>query len=158
MTATVSGVSDAGSTSTFSVSLTLLDGYAFRVDFGDEGVEPLRTDEAPPLGHGAGPSPSQLLAAAVVNCLASSLLFCLRKSRVAVSTLEATVVVTLGRTDRGRLRVERLRVLLDPHVPAHDRDQLSRCRDLFEDYCVVTESVRRGIDVQVSVLASDATH
>jgi hypothetical protein len=28
---------------------------------------------------------------------------------------------------------------------------LARCERLFEDYCIVTESVRHGIDVNVSV-------
>src|SRR5688572_21030144 len=70
------------STHEFVVSLELLEGYAFRVAFDDAEVEPLHTDETPPLGKGTGPSPSRLLAAAVANCLAASLAHCLRRARV----------------------------------------------------------------------------
>ncbi|MGP1685054.1 MAG: OsmC family protein, partial [Giesbergeria sp.] len=52
--------------------------YQFNVDFGS-GIPVLAADEPAPLGSGQGPSPVQLLAAAVGNCLSDSLLFALRK-------------------------------------------------------------------------------
>src|SRR5215831_9804763 len=63
------------------VRLELDSGYRFRVSFGD-GRKDLITDLAPPLGHGEGPEPSELLAAAVGNCLASSFLYCARRARI----------------------------------------------------------------------------
>lgn len=135
----------------FSVSLKLLDGYAFRVEFDDDGLDAMTTDEAPPLGADRGPAPSRLLAAAIANCLAASLLHCLRKSHVAVDGLEATVLTTLNRNDRGRLRIERIAVRLDPRVPAESRERLPRCVSLFEDYCIVTQSVRDGIAIDVTI-------
>ena len=60
------------------IKLTQQKGYAFLVDFG-EGFEDLLTDEPAPLGTGQGPSPVQLLATAIGNCLTDSLLFALRK-------------------------------------------------------------------------------
>lgn len=59
------------------VNLKLVEGYKFEVDFGDFGT--ITTDEPEPLGTGSGPSPSQLLAAAVANCMAASLMFAVRK-------------------------------------------------------------------------------
>jgi len=144
----------AAGTETFTVSLQLLDGYAFRVQFGDEGVHPITTDERLPLGDDRGPSPSRLLAAAVANCLAASLLHCLRKVRVPIGGLEASAVTTLGRNARGRLRIERIVVLLDPRIAPEHIDRLSRCVTLFEDFCIVTESVKQGIDVHVTVATS----
>ena len=47
--------------------------------------------------------------------------------------------------------IAELRVDLSPDVPEHERDRLSRCLDLFEDFCIVTQSVRDGIDVDVRV-------
>jgi organic hydroperoxide reductase OsmC/OhrA len=139
------------STHEFSVSLTLLDRYAFRIDFDDATLEPLHSDEAPPLGLGTGPSPSRLLAAAVANCLASSLLFCLRRSHVEVRELKARATVNLGRNHRGRLRVQRIDVELDPTLPPGHVDQLARCKAVFEDYCTVTASIRDGITITASV-------
>jgi hypothetical protein len=34
---------------------------------------------------------------------------------------------------------------------------MSRCLELFEDFCVVTEGMREGIDVKVVVTPVDAT-
>jgi hypothetical protein len=68
---------DAGngcSTPEVSVTITRQDKYRFLVDFGPA-IAPTLADEPPPLGDGAGPSPTQLLAAAIANCLSSSLLF-----------------------------------------------------------------------------------
>jgi uncharacterized OsmC-like protein len=155
MTNTAVSTPTTESAEKFDVSLRLLNGYAFRVDF-EDALAPLQTDEPLPLGKGNGPAPSRLLAAAVANCLASSLLFCLRKSRVSVRAMTAQVTATLDRNERGRLRIARLDVSLDPDIVPEELDRLSRCTDLFEDYCVVTESVREGIDVRVTVGAADS--
>lgn len=135
---------------TFSISLQLLGGYAFRVQFDDD-LDDLITDETGPLGDDRGPSPSRLLTAAVANCLGASLVHCLRKGRVQIKKLEVSAITTLARNEQGRLRIERIVVLIDPDIPAEQRDRLQRCTSLFEDYCIVTESVRHGIDVRVSV-------
>jgi uncharacterized OsmC-like protein len=132
-------------------SLTLRDGYAFTVDFGDAGIPPMTIDEPPPLGHNEGPGPTRVLASAIAGCLGASLLFCLRKAKVDVGGLRADVHVTNGRSATGRQRVKRVAVRLAPEVPAAQVQQMARCLEVFEDYCVVTQSVRDGIDITVSV-------
>jgi organic hydroperoxide reductase OsmC/OhrA len=151
---TTTSVPHVAGTETFAVSLQLIDGYAFRVEFDDEALDPITTDERLPLGDDRGPSPSRLLAAAVANCLAASLLHCLRRAKVPIDGLEASAVTTLGRNEQGRLRIERIVVLLDPRISAEHTNRLSRCISLFEDFCTVTESVRQGFDVRVTI----ATH
>ncbi len=126
-------------------------GFRFRVRFDQAGVPDLLTDEPPPLGKGEGPNPARLLSAAVGNCLAASLLFCLTRARLEVAGLTATVETTLGRDEQGRLRVTGIHVTLAPEVTAEVRDRMGRCLEVFESFCVVTESVRRGIDVAVRV-------
>ena len=64
------------------VTLTQRHDYRFDIDFGGD-VPVLTGDEAPPLGTGLGPTPVQLLGAAVGNCLSDSLLFALRKFKQA---------------------------------------------------------------------------
>lgn len=135
----------------FEVTLELKTGYQFQVDFHEASIPPLRVDEAPPLGEGHGPNPARLLATAVANCLAASLLFCLRRSRIEVRGLRATVRGTIVRNERGRLRIAGFDVTIQPDVAAEDRDRMGRCMELFEDFCIVTESVRHGVDVNVHV-------
>ncbi len=134
----------------FALTLTLQGGYAFTVDFGQEGVADLMVDEPPPFGAGRGPNAARLLAAAVGHCLGASLLFCLRRSRIPVKQLRVTVAGTLVRNERGRLRIGEIRVSLAPDITPEDRDRIGRCLDVFEDYCIVTESVRQGIPVTVA--------
>lgn len=144
-------MSAPGKDERFSVRLTLQDGYAFAVDFSGQDFLPLMVDEQPPLGQSRGPNPARLLAAAVGSCLSASLLFCLRKSRIAVSDLRTTVDVSLARNDRGRLRIGGIRVRLASKLDPEQRERMDRCLELFQDFCIVTESVRDGIDVDVVV-------
>jgi organic hydroperoxide reductase OsmC/OhrA len=133
------------------VELTLSEGYRFEVDFGSPAVPGFEVDEYPPLGQAGGPNPTRMLSAAIGHCLSASLLFCLRKARIEVTDLRAVAEVYLTRNEKGRLRIGDLRVTLAPSVSPKDRDRLTRCLDLFEDFCVVTESVRQGIAVSVTV-------
>lgn len=135
----------------FALTLDLQHDYAFTAEFGLPGVPPLTLDEPPPLGAGDGPNAARLIAAAVGNCLAASLLFCLRKSRIQLKQLHAAVEGTLVRNERGRLRIGEIQVRLAPEVAPEDRDRMGRCLELFEDFCIVTESVRQGIPVTVEV-------
>jgi len=132
-------------------TLTRQDGYRFRVRFDQEGMPDLLTDEPPPLGQGSGPSPSRLLAAAIGNCLAASLLFCTGKARLDVAGLEAEVDVTTTRNAEGRLRIGRVDVRLVPTVTAETRARMGRCLEIYESFCTVTESLRAGLDVAVRV-------
>ncbi len=132
------------------VGLEQMDGFEFRIRFDDNSWPELVADEPPPLGKGRGPNPSRLLAASIGNCLAASLLFCMQKGGVEVMGLEADVGVELVRNERKRLRIGRIRVHLRPHVD-HDEVKLAKCLENFEDYCVVTQSVREGVDIEVDV-------
>ncbi|WP_430458161.1 OsmC family protein [Rheinheimera sp.] len=136
----------------FSVQLRLLDGYKFEIDFGDAGQ--LFSDEPAPLGEGTGPNPSRLLAAAVANCLAASLLFSVRKFKEDPGPVTAEVRGELERQD-GRLRISKLQVDLQLGHNAVEIPHLERALSQFENFCVVTQSVRQGIEVSVQVLDSD---
>jgi organic hydroperoxide reductase OsmC/OhrA len=139
-------------TTVYRATLTLAQGFEFVARF-DHLAEPVevRLDEPPPLGAGRGPNAAALVAAAAANCLAASLLFCLQKSRVAVATLSARVAAHVARNEAGRLRLSRLEVELEPGVAPEELAKLERCTQLFEDFCVVTQSLRRGVPVAVTV-------
>ncbi|MDE3206464.1 MAG: OsmC family protein [Acidobacteriota bacterium] len=140
----------------FEVRLEQQDLYRFLALFDQDGVGPLAIDEPPPLGAGDGPNASRLLATAVGHCLSASSLFCLNKARVPVHGVHTTVTGEYQRNERGRLRIGGLKVHLHLDVDAADRPRMSRCLSLFEDFCVVTASVRDGIDVAVEVDTGDS--
>jgi organic hydroperoxide reductase OsmC/OhrA len=135
----------------FTIRLDLEDNYRFVTDFGEPGAAPLLTDEPPPLGEGLGPSASRLLAAAVGNCLSASALFCLRRAHIDVRSMHAEVDVTMARNEAGRLRIGGIAVRIEPEVADEDVPRMKRCLEIFENYCTVAESVRSGIDVDVTV-------
>jgi len=134
-----------------STKLKLLQGYALKVEFDVEGVPELVVDEMKPIGESAGPNPTRLLSAAVGHCLSSSLLFCLHKAKVNVKNLETTVRADTERNEEGRLRVRSLGVHLRLEVNEDDKSRISSCLSIFENYCTVTQSVRKGIAVKVTI-------
>ena len=137
--------------SVFSVSLSLSEGYQFHVDPVTEGAAAFVIDESSPLGGGAGPSPAHVLASAMASCLGSSLVFCLKKAHIELKSLRIVARGELVRNSRKRLRVGSIHIELFPEVSHGDDERMRRCLDLFEDFCIVTESVRVGIPVVVGV-------
>lgn len=135
----------------FTISIDQVQEYEFRVTFDKPELQPLVVDEPPPLGRGAGPNPSRLLASATGACLCASLLFCLQKARIPVQGLHAEVTVQSVRNERGRLRIGSMSVKIKPQLSEEDKERARRCADLFEDFCVVTQSVRQGIPVEIVV-------
>ncbi len=135
----------------FRIGMDCIQGYRFRVRFDKEQYAELQMDEPPPLGGDSGPNASRILAAAVGNCLSASLLFCAQKARAGIESLHTEVEVAFTRNEKGRLRIGKIGVTIDPRLSSADREKVRRCLDVFEDYCVVTQSVRDGIDVSVTV-------
>ncbi|MFZ5841949.1 MAG: OsmC family protein [Pseudomonadota bacterium] len=135
----------------FRFAIRQLDNFQFQMNWDLAGVEPLLTDEPAPLGAGSGPNPARVLAASVANCLSASLLFALRKYKDQPSPLIATVEAELARNDNNRWRIAQLQVDIQLADASEALPHLARALAQFEDFCVVTESVRHGIPVAVSV-------
>ena len=135
---------------TVVTSLKRLEKYKFKAKFEGENFPELLVDEPSPIGEGAGPRPTQLLSAAVGHCLSSSLIFCLKKARIAVEALDTTLRTEVSRNEMGRLEVKSIEAKIHLSVSDEDRVRLPTCLKVFENYCTVTQSVRRGIPVKVS--------
>ncbi len=133
----------------FSVTLDQEEDYRFRADFGNSD---LLVDEPPPLGKGSGPNASKMLASAVANCLSASLVFCLKKFGNEVEGMKTKASGILVRNEKGRLRIGQIDVEIK--LP-EDYEHTDRCLLQFEDFCVVTASVRQGIPVSVRVFGKD---
>jgi organic hydroperoxide reductase OsmC/OhrA len=136
----------------FSIELEHLQGYEFKVRFDWDTAADVVMDEPPPLGDQQGPNASRMLAAAVGNCLSASLLYCLSKTDPLPGSVKTTASCQLVRNASGRLRIGGIEVVLRVRPELVDSPRITRCLDLFEDFCVVTASVSKGIPVKVSVV------
>lgn len=135
----------------FTLTLSLEEGFKFDTEFDGEKMANLLFDEPPPLGGAEGPNAARVLGAAVGNCLSASLLFCLKKARVDVTGMRTEVTGKIVRNEKGRFRVEKISTRLVTGVPPEQQERVARCLDVFEDFCIVSASVRQGIDVDVEV-------
>ena len=81
-------------------------------------------------------------------------MYCLGKTDVPDRGVRSSVTCKVIRNERGRLRIEGLDVRITLTEELASSARLKRCTDLFEDFCVVTASVREGIDVNVELVDS----
>lgn len=137
------------------VTVRLERGMEFVAEFDDlPGAAPIYFDEPEPLGGNRAPNAAAVLGAAVGNCLAASLAFCLRRARIEIVDLTAHVTTHVARNEKGRFRVRQIDVELSPVLGAGEMTRVGRCEELFEDFCIVTASVQRGIPVQITLKES----
>ncbi|MBP8271917.1 MAG: OsmC family protein, partial [Sphaerotilus sp.] len=94
------------------------------------------------------------LCPAVGNCLSASLLFSMRKYKLAPEPLSCEVEAEVGRNAENRLRVLGMTARLTLGVPAASLAHLDRVLAQFESFCTVTESIRQGFPVTVQVFDS----
>ncbi len=73
--------------------------------FDNPAIPTLIVDEAAPVGGDAGTNPGRILAPAVVNCVATSLLFAMRKFKNEPGQLRATASVGTARNEQKRWRI-----------------------------------------------------
>jgi len=106
-----------------------------------------------------GPNPSRMLALGVLGCLSASFIFCLQKRDFKVDDFRGEAEVTIARNEKGFLRIKQIDVNIKPKI--EDPDALKRAKQclkgvndgvsFFEQYCIVTQSVRSGIKVNVNI-------
>jgi uncharacterized OsmC-like protein len=134
----------------FEIDVTQVRDFEFTVRFDKEGHAPLLLDEPPPLGQDGAPNAARILAAAIGNCLAASLVFCAKRKGTALTDVKAHVALDVVRNEQKRLRIGKVRVRIEAPLGAA---AVQECLPLFEDFCTVTQSVRAGLDVEVEVVA-----
>ena len=136
---------------TITVELRQRSNYQFDIEF-SKGMPQLMSDEPAPLGEGKGPSPVQMLAASVGNCLSDSLFFALAKFKQKPEPIHTTVNALVGRNAEGRMRVLNIEAKLHLGVEASKLEHLDRALEQFQDFCTVTQSVGQGIPIHIRVM------
>jgi uncharacterized OsmC-like protein len=135
---------------TIRVELSQRHDYRFDIAFGGD-APILTSDEPVPLGTGLGPSPVQILCAAVGNCLSDSLLFAFRKFKQEPEPIRCVVTAEVGRNADNRLRVLAMTAQIRMGVEVAALQQVEHVLAQFEEFCTVTQSVRQGIPITVEV-------
>lgn len=137
---------------TIALSVRLFAEYEQIVDFRMPGVAVLGMDECPPHGHGWGPSPAHLLAAALGACLGGSLVACLRERHISLTDLSTEVRAVLRRDDGGTARIDRVDIQLKPVVGAGDLPTLASITpELLLEHSVIAQHVRPTIHIRLSI-------
>jgi len=135
------------------VGLSLEQDMIFKCDLGEMKVKDCYIDETNKDEIDMlGPNPSRMLAMAILGCLSASFIFCLKKKNLTLDDLKAQAEVLIARNEKGFWRVKKIDVTID--IKINDPDTLKRadqCKKMFEQYCVVTQAVREGIEVEVNL-------
>ena len=135
----------------FTISMEQLNDFEFKIKF-DDGKE-LLMDEPEPIGSGQGPNPARLISASIGYCLSASLFFALQKARVDTKITNTTVTTQIARNEKGRFRISGSKVTINAEIDQSDEtvNRRQKSLELFEDFCVASQSIRNGFDVKVEV-------
>jgi organic hydroperoxide reductase OsmC/OhrA len=110
--------------------------------------------EAPPElgGKGKAPNPDRVLAAAVGGCLTLSFLLNLQGLRLYPKELNTKVKANIRPDDKGLPRFKSIDVEITPVFEgAINKETLKKVLDTFQYFCTVTQAVRSGVPVNVTV-------
>lgn len=136
----------------FTIELKHLEGLEFRVRFDQKQMEEMLVGKPPSDSGGTGPNASRLLAAAAANCLSASLLYCIGKNDPPAGSLRTRATCHLNRNEKGRTRIQSIAITLEVNRELEQALRMKRCLDLYEDFSVVTASLRQGFPVDVRVV------
>ncbi|TFG20627.1 MAG: OsmC family peroxiredoxin [Promethearchaeota archaeon] len=135
------------------VGLSLDKEMVFKCDLGNMKVKDCYIDEQnKDEVDMLGPNPSRMLGLAILGCLSASFIFCLKKRDFSLDDLKAEAEVKIRRNDKGFWRVKKIDVRIDAKLDDEEtRKRADQCRKMFEQYCIVTQAVREGIEVEVDL-------
>ena len=142
------------------VDLKLEKDFIFKVNLGYEKIKELFIDETiDERSKVWGPDAAQLLAMAVLGCLNASFIFCLNKRNLTIDDLEAHAEVSFKKNEKGYIRVKKIAINIipktnNPAVLKRINQCMKKMKDdkmFFEESCIITASVREGIDVDVKI-------
>ena len=133
------------------VGISLEEELIFKCDLGQIKMQNLYIDERKIKTERIGPSPVKLLALSVLSCLAASFEFCLEKKNLTLSDLEGKAEITIARNKKKFWRVKRIDIEILPKIDNPEiRKRVDQCKQLFEQYCIISESLRKGIEINVN--------
>ncbi|MFW9878430.1 MAG: OsmC family protein [Candidatus Thorarchaeota archaeon] len=125
----------------------------FKCELGSFNINNLYIDERDKKeSDKLGPSPTKLLALSVLGCLSASFSFCLQKKNYSLSEFEGRAEAIIARNEKGFWRVKNIDIELNPKIDTPEmRKRADQCRKFFKQYCIISESLRTGFEVNVNL-------
>ena len=74
-----------------------------------------------------------------------------RKAGLSLGPIHAKIHTQIPPNEHDFQRVVEVEVEIDPNVSRAEKEQAARWMESFEDFCIVTQRMREGIDVSVRV-------
>ena len=135
------------------VGLKLQENMLFKCELGNVKMQDLYIDERnKKKTEKIGPSPIKLLALSVLGCLAVCFEFCLQKKGFTLSDLDGRAEVTFTRKDKEFWRIRKIDIDLLPKIDNTEmRKSVAQCKNLFEQHCIISESLRKGMEINVNL-------
>ena len=135
------------------VGLKLQENLLFKCELGNVKMQDLYIDERnKKKTEKIGPSPIKLLALSVLGCLAVCFEFCLQKKGFTLSDLDGRAEVTFTRKDKEFWRIRKIDIDLLPKIDNTEmRKSVAQCKNLFEQHCIISESLRKGMEINVNL-------
>lgn len=142
------------------VNVKLKEKMIFKTKLGLKNLDILTIDESlEKQGEAEGPDAAQLLGLALLSCLNASFIFCLQKRKLMLDDLEAIGEISFNKNERGYMRIEKIGVKMkprakDPEVLIRISQCIKEMKDghmFFEETCIITPSLREGINIEVKV-------
>lgn len=135
------------------VGIKLEDEMIFKCDLGKIQMNDLFIDEYNKRSiNKVGPNPSKLLALSVLGCLAGSLTFCLKKKKSSLSDIKGNAIITSMKNEDGFWRLKKIDITLNPRIDNSEmRKSMDQCQKSFEQFCIISESLREGIDININI-------
>jgi len=111
--------------------------------------------DEPESFHGTdkGPSPVEFFLIGIGGCLGSTFAYCLQKQDVEIDTLEVVVDGQLKHAGP-KLSLQLVNIEAELLITARESksyDKIERCIKDFQDYCILTNSITRGVPIDVKV-------
>lgn len=134
------------------------------------GIHTLYSDEPDFLPEMAGedrhPAPVDYLVFGLVSCQASVLKQCLEKSRISAYEIRASATIADMRgapspsemPDHTGNRIDQIEISMHLRVSDEDEARARRCLDIYDQGCIVGQSLRAGIEYsrETSLVAVDS--
>ncbi|MFX0023826.1 MAG: OsmC family protein [Candidatus Hermodarchaeota archaeon] len=136
------------------VGLRLEEDMIFKCDLGQIKMNDLFIDEQHKKSkEKIGPNPSKLLALSILGCMSASFAFCLQKKDFSLSNFEGKAFITSERNDGGLWRIKKIKLELYPKIDTPEmRERADQCQKFFKKFCIISESIREGIEIDTNIV------